>query len=197
MAIGITQPPESIHCRSETELAVSKALKRRFNWWACSKPVTARREFGAVDYDRAYRPDLTEGRLDMPALTLEQASIIVDKALEKGRELKLQPLTVVVLDAGGQMKAMKREDRSSLLRPEIAGGKAWGVLGMGFGGREFARRAGANPVFLQALMAASGGRIVPVPGGVLIRDGAGEIPGEIIGSVGISGDTSDKDEICA
>ena len=129
----------------------------------------------------------------MPALTLEQASIIIDKALEKGRELKLQPLTVVVLDAGGQMKAMKRDDRSSLLRPEIAGGKAWGVLGMGFGGREFARRAAANPVFLQALMAASGGRIVPVPGGVLIRDASSDI----IGSVGISGDTSDKDEICA
>src|SRR5207248_4532494 len=106
----------------------------------------------------------------MAALTLDQASIIVDKALEKGRELKLQPLTVIVLDAGGQLKAMKREDRSSLLRPEIAMGKAWGTLGMGFGGREFARRAGANPVFLQALMAASGGRIVPVPGGVLIRD---------------------------
>jgi uncharacterized protein GlcG (DUF336 family) len=129
----------------------------------------------------------------MSALTLDQASIILDKALEKGRELKLQPLTVVVLDAGGQLKAMKREDRSSLLRPEIAGGKAWGVLGMGFGGREFARRAAANPVFLQALMAASGGRIVPVPGGVLIRDAEGEI----IGSVGISGDTSDKDEACA
>ena len=105
----------------------------------------------------------------------------------------MQPLTIVVLDAGGQMKAMKRDDRSSLLRPGIAGGKAWGVLGMGFGGREFARRAAANPVFLQALMAASGGRIVPVPGGVLIRDAGGEI----IGSVGISGDTSDKDEACA
>jgi uncharacterized protein GlcG (DUF336 family) len=73
-------------------------------------------------------------------LTLEQASIIVDKALEKGRELGFKPLTVVVLDAGGQLKAMKREDGSSLLRPEIAGGKAWGALGMGFGGREFARR---------------------------------------------------------
>jgi uncharacterized protein GlcG (DUF336 family) len=129
----------------------------------------------------------------MTALTLDQASTIVDKALEKGHELKLQPLTVVVLDAGGQLKALKREDGSSLLRPEIAGGKAWGVLGMGFGGREFARRAAANPVFLQALMAASGGRIVPVPGGVLIRDAGGGI----IGSVGISGDTSDKDEICA
>jgi uncharacterized protein GlcG (DUF336 family) len=129
----------------------------------------------------------------MPVLTLDQASTILDQALAKGRELNLQPLTVVVLDAGGQLKAMKREDRSSLLRPEIAMGKAWGVLGMGFGGREFARRAAANPTFLQALMVASGGRIVPVPGGVLIRD----LAGEIVGSVGISGDTSDKDEICA
>lgn len=128
----------------------------------------------------------------MPALTLNQASTIVDEALEKARELNLHPLTVVVLDAGGQLKAMKREDRSSLLRPEIAMGKAWGTLGMGFGGREFARRAAANPTFLQALMAASGGRIVPVPGGVLIRD----LAGEIVGSVGISGDSSDKDEIC-
>ena len=130
----------------------------------------------------------------MTALTLDQASTIVDKALEKGRELNLQPLTVVVLDAGGQLKAMKREDRSSLLRPEIAMGKAWGTLGMGFGGREFARRVAAgNTAFIQALAVASGGRIVPVPGGVLIRDA----DGEIIGAVGISGDTSDKDETCA
>src|SRR6201987_6418396 len=121
----------------------------------------------------------------MTALALEQASTIVDQALEKGRELKLQPLTVVVLDAGGQMKAMKREDRSSLLRPEIAGGKAWGVLGMGFGGREFARRAAANPVFIQALSAASGGRIIPVPGGVVIRDRRRAL----LRAVGVSGGT--------
>jgi uncharacterized protein GlcG (DUF336 family) len=75
------------------------------------------------------------------SLTLAQASIIVDKALEKGRELGFKPLTVAVLDAGGHLTALKREDGSSLLRPEIAGGKAWGALGMGFGGREFARRA--------------------------------------------------------
>src|SRR5207244_8351434 len=68
------------------------------------------------------------------ALTLVQASIIVDKALEKGRELGFKPLTVAVLDAGGHLTALKREDGSSLLRPEIAGGKAWGALGMGFGG---------------------------------------------------------------
>jgi uncharacterized protein GlcG (DUF336 family) len=131
----------------------------------------------------------------MTALTLAQASIIVDKALEKGRELSLQPLTVVVLDAGGHMVAMKREDRSGILRAQIATGKAWGPLGMGFGGREFARRAASGGgLFLTALMAASEGRVVPAPGGVLIRAGK---DGEIVGSVGISGDTSDKDEICA
>jgi uncharacterized protein GlcG (DUF336 family) len=129
----------------------------------------------------------------MTNVSLAQASIIVDTALAKGRELKLYPLTVVVLDAGGHLVAMKREDKSGILRTQIATGKAWGTLGMGFGGREFARRAAAGGVFLQALMAASDGRIVPAPGGVLIRDKAGDI----IGAVGISGDTSDKDEACA
>jgi uncharacterized protein GlcG (DUF336 family) len=130
----------------------------------------------------------------MSDVTLAQASIIVDKALARGREMALHPLTVVVLDAGGHIVAMKREDGSGILRAEIATGKAWGTLGMGFGGREFARRAaGGGAVFLQALMAASGGRIVPAPGGVLIRDSAGGI----VGAVGISGDTSDKDETCA
>src|SRR5580698_3130314 len=130
----------------------------------------------------------------MSNVTLAQASIIVDQALAKGRELKLHPLTVVVLDAGGHLVAMKREDKSGILRTQIATGKAWGTLGMGFGGREFARRAASGGgLFLTALMEASGGRIVPAPGGVLIRDAAGEI----VGAVGISGDTSDKDEICA
>jgi uncharacterized protein GlcG (DUF336 family) len=129
----------------------------------------------------------------MSALTLAQASIIVDTALQKGRELKLAPLTVVVLDAGGQLKAVKREDNSSLLRPEIAMGKAWGCLGMGFGGRELQRRSGKAPAFFGVLSDMSGGRMVPVPGGVLIRDAGGAI----IGAVGISGDLSEKDEECA
>ena len=128
----------------------------------------------------------------MSQLTLEHASVIVDKALEHGRAQNFKPLTVVVLDAGGHMVAMKREDRSSLLRREIAEGKAWGVLGMGFGGREFQRRAQQGALFLTALMAASGGRVVPAPGGVLVKHGD-----EIVGSVGISGDTSDNDEACA
>ena len=130
----------------------------------------------------------------MSNVTLTQASTIVDKALEKGREVNLHPLTVVVLDAGGHLVAMKREDKSGILRTQIATGKAWGTLGMGFGGREFARRAASGGgLFLTALMEASEGRVVPAPGGVLIRDAAGDI----VGAVGISGDTSDKDETCA
>jgi len=129
----------------------------------------------------------------MQTLTLEAASLIVDKALEKGKALDFKPLTVAVLDAGGQLVVLKRDDNSSLLRPEIAMGKAWGVLGMGFGGQELARRAAQNPVFFGALSDMSGGRMVPNPGGVLIRSDSGEI----LGSVGISGDVSGNDEICA
>jgi uncharacterized protein GlcG (DUF336 family) len=99
----------------------------------------------------------------------------------------------VILDAGGHVKVIKREDGSSLLRSDIAMGKAWGVLGMGFGGRELARRAAKMPTFFNALSDLSGGKMVPVPGGVLIRSASGEI----IGSIGISGDTSDNDETCA
>ncbi len=129
----------------------------------------------------------------MDSMLLEQADVIADQALQKGRELKFAPLTVAVLDAGGQIKVLKREDNASLLRPEIALGKAWGVLGMGFGGRELARRAEQMPMFFTALNAMSAGRVVALPGGVLIRNREGRV----IGSVGISGDTSDNDEICA
>jgi uncharacterized protein GlcG (DUF336 family) len=105
----------------------------------------------------------------------------------------MKPLTVAVLDAGGHMIAFKREDKSGLLRREIAEGKAWGVLGMGYGGREFARRNAIRPTFYTALAVASGGRVMPVIGGVLVRDAAGEI----IGAVGVSGDTEDNDDACA
>jgi uncharacterized protein GlcG (DUF336 family) len=129
----------------------------------------------------------------MSNVSLAQASVITDKALEHARSLKLKPLTVAVLDAGGHLVALKREDKSSLLRPQIAQGKAWGVLGMGFGGREFARRAAAAPTFIGAIISASEGRIIPVAGGVLIRAS----DGSILGSVGISGDVSEQDEACA
>jgi uncharacterized protein GlcG (DUF336 family) len=129
----------------------------------------------------------------MSGLTLAQASTIVDNALKKGRETNCAPLTVAVLDAGGHLVAFKREDKSGILRFDIAFGKAWGALGMGFGSRTLAERALSTPQFFTMLAAASGGRIVSNPGGVLIRDGNGDI----IGAAGISGDTSDKDEVCA
>jgi len=127
------------------------------------------------------------------SVTLAQASTIVDVALKKGRDTHCAPLTVAVLDAGGHLVAFKREDRSGILRYDIANGKAWGALGMGFGSRELADRAGKNPLFFGVLATVSQGRLVPVPGGVLIKDASGAV----LGAVGISGDTSDKDEVCA
>src|ERR1700741_3546207 len=129
----------------------------------------------------------------MQSLTLAQASTIVDVALKTGREAKFQPLTVAVLDAGGHLVAFKREDKSGILRLDIAFGKAWGALGMGFGSRTLAARAAKTPQFFTMLAAVSGGRMVTNPGGVLVQTPAGDI----IGAAGISGDTSDKDEMCA
>lgn len=125
-------------------------------------------------------------------LTLAQASTIVDTALAEARELKLNPMTIVVLDAGGHMIAMKREDGNGILRVEIAGGKAWGALGMGFSSRVLRDRMANSPLFSGALTAASGGRFVPVPGGVLICNAEGYV----VGAAGMSGDLSEKDEYC-
>jgi uncharacterized protein GlcG (DUF336 family) len=127
------------------------------------------------------------------SVTLTQASTIVDVALKKGRETNCAPLSVAVLDAGGHLVAFKREDKSGILRFDIAFGKAWGALGMGFGSRELAERATKAPLFIDALTTISKGRLVANPAGVLIKDAAGNV----LGAVGISGDTSDKDEVCA
>jgi uncharacterized protein GlcG (DUF336 family) len=129
----------------------------------------------------------------MMSVTLAQASSIVDVALKKARELKQMPQTLVVLDPGGHVVCAKREDGSGIIRFEIAVGKAYGALGMGWGSRTMMERAAQNPNFLTAIAAASGGRLVPNPGGVLIRDAGNQI----IGALGISGDTADNDEIIA
>ena len=125
-------------------------------------------------------------------LTLEKASIIVDKTLEKARELKIRPLCVAVLDEGGHLKALKREDEASILRPQIAVGKAWGAIGMGESTRELGQRLKDRPAFLNSLSDLSDGKVVPVAGGVLILE-----DNSIIGAVGVSGGTSDEDEACA
>jgi uncharacterized protein GlcG (DUF336 family) len=128
----------------------------------------------------------------MELLTLTQASGIVDAALEKAREINCKPMTVAVLDAGGHLLSFKREDGSSIMRPQIADAKAWGALGMGIGGRALAARAESHPAFFAALTDISGGRIAPVPGGILIRDA----DQNVLGAVGLSGDLPDQDEAC-
>ena len=128
----------------------------------------------------------------MSALTLKDAEIIVDAALVHRRAREFKPLSVVVLDASGNTIVLKREDRTSLLRSSIAIAKAWGTLGMGCGSRQLERRAKAKPGFYAAITEIAQGRMVPVAGGVLIRDGSGDI----IGAAGASGDNSDNDEAC-
>jgi uncharacterized protein GlcG (DUF336 family) len=122
-------------------------------------------------------------------ITLLEASAIVDASLGHAREQGLAPMTVAVLDARGCTVCLKVEDGSSLLRPEIASGKAWSALGMGFGTRT---RAANLPSFFGALAALADGRVLPVPGGVLIRSG----DGQIVGAGGASGDVADEDEAC-
>ena len=129
----------------------------------------------------------------MAMLSLEQAKTIIAAALARGAELALNPLTVAVLDAGGHLIACQRQDNSSIMRFEIATGKAWGALAMGRSSRGLAQVAAERPAFANSLMAASGGRVVPVPGGVLVHDDQGTT----IGAVGVTGDTSDNDEDCA
>jgi uncharacterized protein GlcG (DUF336 family) len=126
-------------------------------------------------------------------LTLEQANTIASGAMAAGRAHGFAPLCVVVLDTGGHALALQRDEQASISRPQIATAKAAGCLGMGFGGRELAKRAQAVPMFFTALAAIFPDGIVPVPGGVLIRDQDGALKG----AIGISGDTSDNDEVCA
>ena len=126
-------------------------------------------------------------------LTLDQATAIVAAALAHGRAQGFQPLCAVVLDSGGHALALHRDERASISRPEIASAKAAGCLGMGFGGRELARRAQAAPGFFAAIGQVFPKGIVPVAGGVLIRNEHGVL----LGAIGVSGDTSDNDELCA
>lgn len=125
-------------------------------------------------------------------LTLDRASVVADKTLAKARDAKYRSMCVAVLDEGGHLKVLKREDGASILRPQVAIGKAWGAIGMGESSRSLGERLKERPAFLGALSTMSEGKVVPVPGGVLIMDG-----NEIIGAVGVSGGTSDEDEICA
>ncbi|MBV4553204.1 heme-binding protein [Pseudomonas sp. SWRI102] len=126
----------------------------------------------------------------MNPLTLEVAVNLAVQALAAGREISAAPLTVAVLDSGGHLIALQREDGASLLRPQIAIGKAWGAIALGKGSRLLAQDAQQRPAFFAALNGLGQGTIVPAPGGVLIRDQ----DGKVLGAIGISGDVSDVDE---
>jgi uncharacterized protein GlcG (DUF336 family) len=129
----------------------------------------------------------------MSDITLDQALQIIDLSLAEARRLKFAPMTVAVLDRGGHLVALKREDESSNMRAEIAQAKARGALGFGSSTRALMERAAQVPQFFTAMAALSGGNVVPIPGGLLIHDANKRV----CGAVGLSGDTGDNDEKCA
>lgn len=130
----------------------------------------------------------------MSSLSLTQANQIIAKALEKAREMKIKPVSVVVLDDGGHLKAMQREDGASMFRFDVATGKAWAAVAFGASSRAIAGRAKDNPNFFVTLAATAHGKFLPQTGGVLIRDAQGNI----LGAAGASGGTGDEDEaVCA
>lgn len=127
------------------------------------------------------------------SLTLATCRTIADAALATGREKGMKPLGIVIVDARGSVRLTMVEDGNALLRPDIAHGKAFGCVAVGVGGRTLERMAKERPHFMVALGGLSRDRLTPVPGGVLIRDENGSL----LGAVGVSGDTSDNDEVCA
>jgi len=126
-------------------------------------------------------------------IDLATARAIIAAAHASGGAGGMKPLTVVVLDRTGNPRAVERADGASNLRYDVAHGKAYGALGLGMGSRALQARAEQQPYFIASATAAIGGALVPVPGGVLVRNA----DGDLIGAVGISGDTSDNDEIAA
>lgn len=126
-------------------------------------------------------------------MNLDLARRVIDAALAKSKELGLKPIAVAVLDTRGCLKSFSAQDGTSLLRGDVAQGKAYGALALGMGSRAIFKRAQEQAFFVDAVNTLARGAIIPVPGGVLIRDAAGTL----IGAVGVSGDTSDNDELCA
>lgn len=129
----------------------------------------------------------------MTGITLEQARSLIAAAMEHGRKEAMKPLTVAVLDPGGYIVALEREDGASTMRPQIAIGKANGALALGVSSRKIAEMAEERPTFISALASMPTSGIIPAAGGIILKDAAGSI----LGAVGVTGDTSDNDETCA
>ena len=132
----------------------------------------------------------------MTDLKLEQATALIAAVFDEAARLDLPPLAVAVLDSGGHLKAMQRQDGLSFMRADICQAKAWGALAMGVDTRQLATRVEQDEQqrgFIQALNTMTAGRMIPLPGGVLVRTRAGEL----LGAVGVAGAASDQDELCA
>jgi uncharacterized protein GlcG (DUF336 family) len=129
----------------------------------------------------------------MALISLRRARTIIRKALEKGREVEMKPLSVIVVDTGGHIQAFEREDGASVGRFQLAYGKAYGSIMLGMAGTAQMQRSEAQAYFMAAANGAFGGNLIPVPGGVLVRDAKGKL----LGAVGVTGDTSDNDAIAA
>lgn len=129
----------------------------------------------------------------MISLTLQQALAITHGAFDAGVSQKSAPLTVAILDSGGKLISLQRQDGSSMMRPDIAIAKAWGALALGCSSRKLAQDADNRPAFISAINVLANGNMVPVPGGLLIKDSEQNV----VGAVGVSGDLSDLDENCA
>jgi len=129
-------------------------------------------------------------------LSLKQANQLIDETLSTARQMNLPPVAVAVLDPGGHLKALQREDGVSFLRVQVCQAKAWGALGLATDSRNIAERYEQDSLqqgFINALNAMSGGKLIPLPGGVLIHAPSGQI----VGAIGVAGAQSDKDEACA
>ena len=129
----------------------------------------------------------------MTEISLRKAKVIIRSSLKRGAELGLKPLSVVVLDAGGHVISFEREDGAAPGRFAIANGKAYGSIMLGMAGTAQMARAEQQAYFMEAINGVFGGQVVPVPGGVLVRDKKGQV----IGAVGVTGDSSDNDLIIA
>jgi uncharacterized protein GlcG (DUF336 family) len=127
------------------------------------------------------------------AISLDIANRLIGAALEKGALLGFKPLCVAVVDAGGHLIALARQDGASTLRPQIAIGKACGALSLGVSSRKIGEMAAERPTFIASVSAIAMNGIIPAAGGIIIVD----VTGSSIGAVGITGDTSDNDEACA
>ncbi|WP_298772115.1 heme-binding protein [uncultured Shewanella sp.] len=176
------------------------ALKAEPPTMATADTVTSGIVSQSISKNAISQTSLPQAIVDSPAvanimvtLSLDKASTILETALSIAKTESMLPITVVILDAGGHIVALKRQDGAGIFRVELANAKAYGALGMGVSTRVLGERLQNRPVFAGALTGVSKGKWVDVPGGVLIRNEKAQV----IGSVGISGDTSDKDEYAA